>query len=216
MSTASTRTVDRALELLAAVTEEAPLSLAAAARATELAPSTALRLLRSLEGAGLVARDDDARYRPGPRLIQLGARAFTREPLAELSRGPMEEVVARTGESVYLATHGPGDTALYIAIVEGTHSVRHTNWVGRTVPLAGSAVGRVFRGEVAAGEYTRRTDTVEADVTALSSPVVVRGAVAGALSTLVPAYRCTDELAERCGAALVAATAEISRRLSGD
>ncbi|MCK6095403.1 helix-turn-helix domain-containing protein [Micrococcus sp. EYE_162] len=216
MATASTRTVDRALELLAAVTEEAPLSLSEAARTADLPPSTALRLLRSLESAGLVARDDDAQYRPGPRLLQIGARAFTREPLVALSRDAMEEVVAGTGESVYLAIHGPGETALYIAIVEGTHSVRHTNWVGRTVPLAESAVGRAFRGEVPAGEYTQRTHSVEPDVTALTSPVVVRGAVVGALSTLVPDYRCTDELAERCGRALVAATARIARALSGD
>ena len=46
--TASTRTVDRALDLLAAVTEQPRLSLTEAARATELPASTALRLLRSL------------------------------------------------------------------------------------------------------------------------------------------------------------------------
>ena len=54
--TASTRTVDRALDLLAAVTEQPRLSLTEAARATELPASTALRLLRSLEGSGFVAR----------------------------------------------------------------------------------------------------------------------------------------------------------------
>ena len=216
MPSASTRTVDRALDLLAAVTERSALTLSDAARQTDLAPSTALRLLRSLEGAGLVTRDDDGRYRPGAQLIRLGARAFTREPLVELSGEPMRALAEKTGESVYLAIAGPADTAVYIAIVEGTHSVRHTNWVGRTVPLAESAVGRAFRGEVPAGEYTQRTHSVEPDVTALTSPVVVRGAVVGALSTLVPDYRCTDELAERCGRALVAATARIARVLSGD
>ena len=75
--TASTRTVDRALDQLAAVTEQPRLSLTEAARATALPASTALRLLRSLEGSGFVARDDDGAYRPGVRLIQLGARAFS-------------------------------------------------------------------------------------------------------------------------------------------
>lgn len=213
---ASTRTVDRALDLLAAVTEQPPMSLTEAARATELPASTALRLLRSLEGAGFVARDEDGGYRPGIRLIRLGARAFSREPLAQLAREPMDHVVAATGESVYLSVPAPPDSAVYLAIVEGTHSVRHTNWVGRTVPLTGTAVGEVLRGEVAADGYTRREHTVEKDVTALSAPVTVHGTVVGALSTLVPAYRCTDELAQRCGAALVAATGELSRVLSGD
>lgn len=215
MPSASTRTVDRALDLLAAVTERSALTLSDAARQTDLAPSTALRLLRSLEGAGLVTRDDDGRYRPGAQLIRLGARAFTREPLVELSGEPMRALAEKTGESVYLAIAGPAGTAVYIAIVEGTHSVRHTNWVGRTVPLDGTAVGAVLRGEVEADSVAMIKDTVERDVTALSAPITVQGSPVGALSTLVPTYRCTDELAESCRQALVEATAQIADALSG-
>lgn len=215
MASSSTRTVDRALDLLAAVTESAPLTLSDAARQADLAPSTALRLLRSLEAAGLVTRDEDSRYRPGAQLIRLGARAFTREPLVELSGEPMRALAEKTGESVYLAIPGTADTAVYIAIVEGTHSVRHTNWVGRTVPLEGTAVGAVLRGEVEAEDVAMIKDTVERDVTALSAPITVQGSPVGALSTLVPTYRCTDELAEACRRALVEATTQIAQALSG-
>ena len=215
MPSASTRAVDRALDLLAAVTERSALTLSDAARQTDLAPSTALRLLRSLEGAGLVTRDEDSRYRPGAQLIRLGARAFTREPLVALSREPMRALAEKTGESVYLAIPGAAETAVYIAIVEGTHSVRHTNWVGRTVPLEGTAVGAVLRGEVEAESVAMIKDTVERDVTALSAPVTVQGSPVGALSTLVPTYRCTDELAEACRQALVEATTQIADALSG-
>ena len=131
----------------------------------------------------------------------------------QLARGPMDHVVAATGESVYLSVTTPPDSAVYLAIVEGTHSVRHTNWVGRTVPLAGTAVGDALRGSVAAGDYTLRTRSVEKDVTSLYAPISVAGTGVGALSTLVPAYRCTDELADRCGAALVAATGELAHLL---
>ncbi len=216
MATTSTRTVDRAMDLLATVTEQSPISLTEAARATDLPASTALRLLRSLESAGLLTRDEEGRYRPGARLIQLGARAFSRESLVTLSRDAMERVVARTGESVYLSVPGTSDNAVYLAIVEGTHSVRHTNWVGRTVPLEGTAAGMALRGEVAPQEFARRPKTVEPDVTALSAPVRVNGTVVGALSTLVPAYRCTKELEARCGEALVEATAELGHALSGE
>lgn len=212
----STRSVDRALDLLAAVAETWPLSLTEAARATDLPASTALRLLRSLEASDFVTRDDDGGYSPGMRLIRMGARAFSREPLVQLAREAMDAVVATTGESVYLAVPSPPDSAVYLAITEGTHSVRHTNWVGRTVPLRGTAVGEVLGGEVPAGEFILREHTVEADVTALCAPVTVHGGVVGALSTLVPAYRCTAELAERCGAALVRGTGELARLLSGD
>ncbi|MFP3472521.1 hypothetical protein R0J90_20930, partial [Micrococcus sp. SIMBA_144] len=43
--------------------------------------------------------------------------------------------------------------------------------------------------------------------------ISVAGTVVGALRTLVPAYRCTDELADRCGAALLAATGELAHLL---
>lgn len=211
----STRTVDRAIDLLGAVTQDVPLSLADAARAADLPASTALRLLRSLEAGGLVARDDDGLFRAGPRLIRLGAHAFSREPLVALSRAPMQEVARRTGESVYLAVPDTSATAVYLAIVEGTHSVRHTNWVGRTVPLEGTAVGLALRGEVPAGGHVRKASSVEEDVTALCAPVLAAGSPVAALSLLVPAYRCTDELAEDCAAALVAATGRIGEGLGG-
>lgn len=204
------------MSLLTLVAEDPGQSLTELARRAELASATALRLLRSLETAALVARDDDGRFRPGSRLIQLGARAFSRDPLIGSAQAPMDQVVEATGESVYLAVPGPGGTAMYIRIVEGTHSVRHTNWVGRSVPLEGTAVGQALRGEVAAGEWAQLKDTVEQDVTALSAPVLVHGAVVGALSTLVPTYRCTDELAALCGRALVEATAVLARALGGE
>ena len=98
-------------------------------------PSTALRLLRTLETTGFVSKEEFGTYRPGSRLIQLGAQALSSESLIDLARPAMEKLVSETGESAYLSVEGHGDTALYIGIVEGTHSVRHTSWVGRTVPL---------------------------------------------------------------------------------
>jgi IclR family acetate operon transcriptional repressor len=80
----------------------------------------------------------------------------------------MEKLVAETGESVYLSVEGHGGTALYIGIVEGTHSVRHTSWVGRTVPLGKSAAGRALRGRIPEVGYVVVERGVEADVTAIA------------------------------------------------
>ena len=60
----------------------------------------------------------------------------------------MEKLVAETGEAAYLSVEGHAGTALYISIVEGTHSVRHASWVGRTVPLDISAAGHALCGRV--------------------------------------------------------------------
>ncbi|MDR1798819.1 MAG: helix-turn-helix domain-containing protein, partial [Bifidobacteriaceae bacterium] len=99
--TVSTRTVERALALLAVVCEEGKVSLSEAARITGLAVSTALRLLRTLEAAGFAAKADDGNYVPGSRVIQLGALALTDQYLVRLAAEPMARLAASTGESAY-------------------------------------------------------------------------------------------------------------------
>ena len=177
MAEPSTRTVERALALLATICERGGANLADSARDCDLAPSTALRLLRTLETTGFVSREEaGGTYRPGARLIQLGAQALSNESLIDLAKPTMEKLVAETGESVYLSVEGHGATALYIGIVEGTHSVRHTSWVGRTVPLDKSAAGRALRGRVPDVGYVVVERGVEADVTAIACPVYSRSA----------------------------------------
>lgn len=214
-SSSSTRTVQRALRLLASVCDEGSASLVDSARAADLPPSTALRLMRTLESEDFLSRAADNSYQPGPRLIQIGAKAFSRETLVPLSRKPMEGVVEATGESVYLSVPGGGEQAIYISIVEGTFSVRHTNWVGRTVPLQGSAAGVVLRGETPQVGYVVLENTVESDVTAISAPIGAGGRVVAAMSTLVPTYRLDEQKRIRCGQALVAAADAVSEALGG-
>lgn len=215
MAEQSTRTVERALSLLAAVSASGPTTLADAARAVDLSPSTALRLLRTLEASGFVRRDGDGGYRAGSRLIQLGAAALAGESLVDLAREPMVELSASTGESVYLSVVGHGETALYIGIVEGSHSVRHTNWVGRTVPLAGSAAGAALRGDVPAEGFVVIERGVERDVTAVAAPISAAGRIVAALSILVPSYRITPASAHDYGVLLADATHRLSADLTG-
>ena len=68
-----------------------------------------------------------------------------RQNLVAMAEPSLQRIVAETGESAYVSVHGPGDTALYVAMVEGTHSVRHAGWVGRTVALKGTAVGSALQ-----------------------------------------------------------------------
>jgi len=211
----STRTVERALALLAAVCERGSANLADTARDCDLAPSTALRLLRTLETTGFISREErGGTYRPGARLIQLGAQALSNESLVDLAKPTMEKLVAETGESAYLSVEGHGATALYIAIVEGTHSVRHSSWVGRTVPLDRSAAGRVLRGRVPDVGYVVVERGVEADVTAIASPLYSEARIVAAMSLVVPSYRLTKAQAADYGRTLTTAADEVSAQLS--
>ncbi len=192
-ATGPTRTVDRALELLAEVCTEESLTLSEAARRAGLPVSTALRLLRTLEASGFVSRDATGEFAAGPRLIQLGAYSLGRHSLLRLAQPAMRRIGERTGESVYLAIEAPGNSAIYIGMVEGTHAVRHISWVGRTVPLEGLAIGRALSGAAENDGYVAERDRLEPDVTAIAAPIRWAGGVAGALNLLGPTYRIDDQ-----------------------
>jgi DNA-binding IclR family transcriptional regulator len=206
--------VERALALLATVCERGGANLADSARDCDLAPSTALRLLRTLETTGFVSKDESGMYRPGGRIIQLGAQALSNESLIDLAAEAMEYVATETGESSYLSVEGHAGTALYISIVEGTHSVRHASWVGRTVPLDTSAAGHVLRGKVPEAGYVVVERGVEKDVTAIACPVYSEARTVAALSVVVPSYRLTATQAKQYGRTLLSAAAGITARLS--
>jgi len=209
-----TRSVDRALALLSVICDRGALGLVDASAAVGLAPSTATRLLRTLVSNGFLRRDADGTYSPGSRMIQLGAQALSRDSLVPLCRAAMEDLVATTGESVYLSMRAGADTALYVAIVEGTKSVRHANWVGRVFPLEQSAAGHVLLGRAPTAGFEIVERGVEADVTAVAAPLYSDSAVVGAISIVVPSYRVGPGDMERYGASLAAETAGLSAALS--
>ena len=218
--TASTRAVERAMDLLAQVCDEGEIGLAECARRAGLAPSTALRLLRTLETSNLVSRDERGLFRAGPRLIQLGAAALSRQSLVGAAEPALRRIVQGCGESTYLCLPGPTDTAVYAGMVEGLHSVRHTSWIGRSIPLRGSAAGAAFRGEIPAAGYVVMRSAIEPDVTAIAAPVY-RPAPHGrhapaiaAISVVGPTYRIDDEQAARIGALVSAEARSLSEQFA--
>lgn len=213
MTEGSTRSVERVLALLATVCEEGTVTLTEAAAHVDLPISTALRLLRSLTNEGFVSRDDDGVFHVGPRMMQLGAASLSRSNLIRMAAPIMDSLAQETGESVYLASRGFGDTALYIHISEGTQSIRHTSWVGRTIPLHTSAAGQTLLGNVPQGEYLILHGSVEPDVTAIASPIQVGDRVLAALNLVIPSYRVTEGATATFGSALSREADRISSML---
>ena len=195
----STRTVERALGLLASVCDGDAISLSDSARSAGLPPSTALRLLRTLESEGFVRRDGHGMFHAGPRIIQLGATALGRQELVKVAEPALRRIVAATGETCYLSILGTADRALYVGMVEGTHAVRHTSWVGRTIPVFGTAAGAALRGEVPETGYVIVRSIVEPDVSAVAAPITWSGGVAGAISVVGPTYRIDEATADEFG-----------------
>lgn len=214
---ASTRTIERALALLAAVCGRPASTLAECARAVGLPPSTALRQLRTLQSSGFVARGPSGLFEAGPRMIQLGAVTLGRQALVRLAQPALARIVEATGESAYVSITGPSDTAIYAGMVEGTHSIRHTSWVGRSVPLAGIAVGDALLGRVPAAGYVAERDASEPDVTAIAAPIRRSGGgIAGALSLIGPTYRIDEATLHVFGQSVSREAAELGRALGAD
>jgi DNA-binding IclR family transcriptional regulator len=213
MPETGTRTVERALTLLTAVAEDGG-TLSQLARAADLSPSTASRLLGTLAGQELVYRDEHGHYRPGARLRQLAAATLRADPVYELAGPHLEALAGETGETANLAVAAGARHAVYLRQVASRHLVQTAGWVGRTVPTRGTALGAALRGALDGRPYVARTGAVEAEVISIAAPVYGSGGeIAGALSVLAPAYRMTPRRIEACGRAVARHAAALSRSL---
>jgi DNA-binding IclR family transcriptional regulator len=210
MAESGTRTVERALTLLAAVAEGGG-TLSQLARAAELSPSTASRLLGTLAHRELVRRDEHGHYRAGARLRQLAAATLREDPLYELAGPHLEALAQETGETANLAIAADEDQIVYLRQVASRKLVASAGWAGRTVPRRGTAVGDALRGALGGSGYVARMGAVEPDVTSIAAPVYrADGAIAGALSVLAPSYRVSRRRIETYGRAVSRHAAELS------
>ncbi len=205
------RSAERALTLLDAVITQGSIGLSDAAAEVGIPTSTALRHLRALLDSGHLVRDDLGRYSVGPTFLRLALAAFRAGPYARLlaaAQPHLQHLATVTEESVYVAVRD-GVNAVYIATVESPRAIRHVGWVGRSVPLDGTAVGAALRAApLAPGrrpELNVNTGAIESDVTALTVPLYDGDGVIGALSILGPADRLAGKRLDRAGAALIEA-----------
>ncbi|MGH2860556.1 MAG: IclR family transcriptional regulator [Solirubrobacteraceae bacterium] len=212
----STRTVDRAFELLGAVTERGHGggSLSELARAAGLSPATASRLLATLVKRGLVHRDEQGSYRPGLGLMQMAAVVLRGEPLYELAGGHLVALARETGETANLGVAVDHDRALYLRQVAGDQRVQTTAWSGRTIPRIGTSMGAALAGMVSADGYAVSRGSLEPDITSVAVPVRdYQQEIVAVLSILAPSYRTADGDIERYGALLVQHATALSSAL---
>lgn len=198
----------RALSLLDVVITDGPLSLGGAASRTDMASSTALRHLRALVASGWLAQDSNGRYLGGPTSVRLALRLLGDSPFARLTQAAqphLDGLVAATDESAYLAIRD-GRDAVYVAIAESPRTIRHAGWVGRSVPIEGTAVG-----ESLSAPFPRpggplplavNVGALEPDVAGVTVPVYDDHGVVAAFSVLGPVERLDGPARERAGRAL--------------
>lgn len=211
----STRTVDRAFDLLKAVTETpGGASLSELARTAGLSPATASRLLGTMVKRGLVRRDAQGTYRPGLGLMQMAAMVLRGEPLYELAGAHLVALAEASNETANLGIAVDADLALYLRQVAGDHRVQTASWTGRTIPRQGTAMGAALAGRLEPRGYAVSRGSLEADITAIAVPVRdYHDEIVAALSILAPSYRTDDEDVDRYGLMLVDHAAQLSSAL---
>ena len=214
------RSATRALDLVDVVVTAGSASLTTAAEATGIPTSTALRHLRTLTAKGWLTRDSRGNFTVGPTFLRLGINAFREGPWARLTTAALphlETLAVETQESVYLAVRD-GTDAVYVSTVESPRAIRHAGWVGRSVPVDGTAVGDALTATLsdAPPPVFRNVGAIEADVAAVCIPVADRGSIVGALSVLGPAERLIGAAADACAHELELTSAAISRSLAGE
>lgn len=153
--------IDRASSLLIHVMEaERPPLLTQLATEHQLAKSTTSRMLSALERQGLVARDSSGAFVPGPVLSRFARTHSVEDDLVAQYRPLLERLASVSGETTNLAI-AQGDAAALLDQVDGQYLLGTRNWVGSTVPLHCSALGKVLLAFDAApmptGRLERRT-----------------------------------------------------------
>jgi DNA-binding IclR family transcriptional regulator len=148
MSTPRAQSLTRGLDLLGALTRYPHgATTATLARATDLAPATAGRLLITLADSGFVVRGEHG-WVVGPELTRIAARADPHRTLREQARPLLERLAAAARESAMLAVPSPGPQLEILAQADGPRLLGLTDWVGRHVDLHASAAGKLVLAEL--------------------------------------------------------------------
>jgi len=113
------------------------------ARRIGVSPSTASRLLATLESAGMVQRDGTGPYRLGMHLVTLADRVLARLDLQALARPVLVELMERTGETATLSLPGEHE-AITVDSVPSRASVVSMARLGRPSVAHATAVGKVM------------------------------------------------------------------------
>lgn len=152
-TTGGVQSLIRALSILDALAEsEDGLSLTALAKAVGLPPSSAHRLLTTLQRKRFV------RFEPGAMTWRVGVQAFVVGNAFARSREVvpfampfMRQLMDKTGETVNLYVPNDGQ-AICIAQVQSRQVIRAISRPGGTVPLQRSAAGKAMLARMARSE----------------------------------------------------------------
>ncbi|WP_456280869.1 IclR family transcriptional regulator [Cupriavidus sp. JZ107] len=136
--------LDASAQLIGALLRAgSPLALSELARGAGMVAAKAFPHLVSLVRAGVLERDADGRFLPGPLALQLGLIALQRLSPVREAEPEVRGLAVDTGLSVAMAVLGPlGPTV--VRLEESARPQHVSLRVGTVLSLVNTAIGRVF------------------------------------------------------------------------
>lgn len=153
--------IDRATILLDSISRYSmPVTLKALSADTNLAPSTAFRILHSLIDNHFVEKDSKGRYQLSGRLIRLSSNQNTAIDFRKVAIPYMEKLRDQFGETINLTTR-EGDVVIYVEKTTPNRMMHVQQIIGSRAPLHVTSVGKMMlgrEGEEGIHGYAQRTN----------------------------------------------------------
>lgn len=136
------QSLDRALRILAIVAEENGLSLSEIAAKSDLAASTAYRMLTTLESHAMVEFDQtDQLWSIGVGTYRMGSAFLRRRRLIDRARAVMQKLMEQTGETANLGV-AEDDCVVFVSQVETHEAIRAFFRPGTRTSFHASGIGK--------------------------------------------------------------------------
>jgi len=147
--TYSAPSVKKAFKILYAISDTSNgLGISDLSKKLKIGKSTVHGITTALEEMGVLVRDPFyKRYTLGYSLLELCRAAYGKIELKDLARKPMEKLMEKVGETVFLGVLN-GDHVTILDMVESRNEMKITSPPGTRLPLLAGATGRVLLSQI--------------------------------------------------------------------
>lgn len=166
------------------------LGLAQLCHHMHITKNKAFRLLATLEGRGIVNKDQRSHYCIGIATVGIARRILAKESVLDNVRPELELLAKSFNEAVYYAHYSDGK-AMLVDYVDCTHIIKASSFVGKTLqPLGSTKLDSKGNSVTRIGDITVDLGGLDPNITTVSVPFVnYKGAETGALVVLSPTFR---------------------------
>lgn len=148
----SVQVLDRALALLDVIADEDGLTLSDVAQRAGLAPSTAHRILATLQAHDYAVLDEErGLWRIGVKAFEVGSAFLRSRKVVTMGRTEMRALMERCGETVNLAIEDDGEV-VFVSQVESHDPIRAFFRPGTRGAIHASGIGKALLATLADGD----------------------------------------------------------------